>query len=207
MPTSSIPREQITGLLLAGGLGTRMGHLDKGLQPLNDSTLAGATLRRLEPQVGPVLISANRNLSTYAQWGYPVLPDDIAGHAGPLAGMHAGLSQCKTPYMLSVPCDSPGFPTDLAHRLAFALKLAAADVAFAVTGDSNHLEMHPVFCLMKTALLPSLDEYLRTGGRKVTGWLLQQPYAQAHFANQAAFMNINTPRDLEDFMLRPPPQI
>jgi len=195
----SIPRGQITGLLLAGGLGTRMGHLDKGLQPLDDSTLAGVTLQRLKPQVGSVLINANRNLSIYEQFGHPVLQDDIPGHAGPLAGMHAGLQHCKTPYLLSVPCDTPGFPEDLAQRLAFAMKLAAADLAFAVTGDSSSPELHPVFCLMKTSLLPSLDAYLRAGGRKVAGWLLQQPHAQAHFADQAAFMNINTPQDLQAF--------
>lgn len=200
-----IPREQITGLLLAGGLGTRMGHIDKGLQALNDSTLAGVALERLKPQVGSVLINANRNLATYAQFGYPVMKDEFPGHAGPLAGMHAGLKQCKTPYLLTVPCDTPGFPDDLAQRLAFAMKLAAAEVAFAVTGESGNPEWHPVLCLMKTTLLPSLEEYLRSGSRKVAGWLLQQPHAQAHFADQAAFMNINTPQDLQDFISQHPP--
>ncbi len=200
-----IPREQITGLLLAGGLGTRMGHIDKGLQALNDSTLAGVTLARLKSQVGSVLINANRNLATYAQFGYPVMKDEFPGHAGPLAGMHAGLKQCKTPYLLTVPCDTPGFPHDLAQRLAFAMKLAAAEVAFAVTGESGNPEWHPVFCLMKTTLLPSLEEYLRSGSRRVAGWLLQQPHAQAHFADQAAFMNINTPQDLQDFISQHPP--
>jgi molybdenum cofactor guanylyltransferase len=200
-----IPREQITGLLLAGGLGTRMGHIDKGLQALNDSTLAGVALERLKPQVGSVLINANRNLATYAQFGYPVMKDEFPGHAGPLAGMHAGLKQCKTPYLLTVPCDTPGFPDDLAQRLAFAMKLAAAEVAFAVTGESGNPEWHPVLCLMKTTLLHSLEEYLRSGSRKVAGWLLQQPHAQAHFADQAAFMNINTPQDLQDFISQHPP--
>ena len=200
MPGTSIPKEQITGLLLAGGLGTRMGHIDKGLQTIHDSTLAGLTLQRLQPQVGSVLINANRNLATYAQFGYPVLKDDFPGHAGPLAGIHSGLTQCKTPYLLSVPCDTPDFPEDLAHRLAFAMNLAAADIAFAVTGESSNPEWYPVFCLMKTTLLNSLEEYLRSGSRKVAGWLVQQPHAQAHFANQAAFMNINTPQDLQDFI-------
>ncbi len=205
MTGTHIPREQVTGILLAGGLGTRMGHLDKGLQPLDDSTLAGITLQRLKPQVGSVLINANRILSIYEQFGHPVLQDDIPGHVGPLAGMHAGLRHCKTPYLLSVPCDTPGFPEDLAQRLAFAMKVAAADVAFAVTGDHDNPEAHPVFCLMKTTLLPSLEEYLRTGGRKVAGWLLQQAHAQAHFADRAAFMNINTPEDLRAFTSRPRP--
>jgi len=201
----SISREQITGLLLAGGLGKRMGHLDKGLQPLNGSTLAGVTLQRLQAQVGHRLINANRNLNLYAQFGCPVVQDDIPGHAGPLAGMHAGLQQCKTPYLLSVPCDTPGFPEDLVQRLAFALKLAAADLAFAVTGESRQPDLHPVFCLMKTSLLPSLDAYLRAGGRKVAGWMMQQSYAQAHFSDAAAFMNINTPDDLQAFSARSRP--
>ncbi len=200
----SVPREQITGLLLSGGLGTRMGHLDKGLQTLNDTTLAETTLRRLVPQVGTMLISANRNLSTYEQLGYPVLTDLIPGHAGPLAGIHAGLSRCTTPYLLCVPCDTPGFPTDLAQRLAFAMTLAVADIAYAVTGEIHHPDLHPVFCLIKRELLPSLEAYLRSGGRKVAGWMGQQSHAhtQVHFSDQAAFMNINTPQDLQDFMSR-----
>lgn len=199
----SIPREQITGLILAGGKGTRMGHIDKGLQAIDGSTLAALTLERLKPQVASVLISANRNLDIYAQFGYPVLQDDIPGYAGPLAGMHAGLAQCKTPYLLTVPCDTPGFPQDLAQRLAVALTFAAADVAFAVTGEPGNPELHPVFCLMKTDLLPSLSAYLRGGGHKVAGWLLRQPHAQAHFTDQAAFININTPEELENFTSQP----
>ncbi|MEK0429889.1 MAG: molybdopterin-guanine dinucleotide biosynthesis protein [Pseudomonadota bacterium] len=198
----SIPRGQITGLLLAGGLGRRMGHLDKGLQPLSDSTLAGVTLQRLKPQVGHLLINANRNLSLYEKFGYPVVQDDIPGHAGPLAGIHAGLQRCKTPYLLSVPCDTPGLPEDLVQRLAFAMKLAAADLALAVTGENNRPELHPVFCLMKISLLPSLDAYLRSGGRKVADWMMQQPHAHAHFSDQTAFMNINTPEDLQTFSSR-----
>jgi molybdenum cofactor guanylyltransferase len=198
----SIPRGQITGLLLAGGLGKRMGHLDKGLQPLSDSTLAGVTLQRLKPQVGHLLINANRNLTRYAQFGYPVVQDDIPGHVGPLAGIHAGLQQCKTAYLLSAPCDTPGFPGDLVQRLAFAMKLAAADLAFAVTGENSQPVLHPVFCLMKTSLLPSLDAYLRSGGRKVADWMMQQPHAHAHFSDQTAFMNINTPEDLQTFSAR-----
>lgn len=203
MAPSPIDKQQITGLILAGGKGTRMGHIDKGLQAIDGSTLAALTLQRLKPQVASVLISANRNLDTYAQFRYPVLQDEITGYAGPLAGIHTGLGQCKTPYLLTVPCDTPGFPQDLAQRLAFALKRGAADVAFAVTGETGNPELQPVFCLMKTDLLPSLSAYLRSGGHKVAGWLLQQPHAQAHFTDQAAFININTPEELQTFASKP----
>lgn len=203
MATASIDKQQITGLILAGGQGTRMGHIDKGLHAIDGSTLAALTLQRLKPQVASVLISANRNLDTYAQFGYPVLQDEIPGYAGPLAGMYTGLGQCKTPYLLTVPCDTPGFPQDLAQRLAFALKLAEADVALAVTGEPGNPELHPVFCLMKTDLLPSLGAYLRSGGHKVAGWMLQQPHALAHFTDQTAFININTPEELKTFASLP----
>lgn len=194
-----IPTNQITGLVLSGGRGTRMGHVDKGLQPIDETTLVEVALRRLQPQVGPLAINANQNLLLYQRFGFPVWPDEITGHAGPLAGLHAGLSHCTTPYLVSVPCDTPGFPAELVERLAFALKLAAADVAFAVTGQSHAPELHPVFCLLKRELLPSLDAYLRSGGRKVAGWLQQQSHAQAHFDDQAAFMNLNTQDDLKRF--------
>ena len=195
-----ITSHEISGLVLSGGRGTRMGHVDKGLLPIDDITLVEASLRRLQPQVGSLMINANTNLVQYQRFGFPVWPDEITGYAGPLAGLHAGLSHCATPYLISVPCDTPGFPLDLVDRLSFALRVAAADVAYAVTGDSPSLELHPVFCLLKRELLPSLDTYLRAGGRKVAGWLQQQHYTQAHFSDQTAFMNLNTQDDLKAFI-------
>ena len=194
-----ISREQITGLVLSGGRGTRMGHVDKGLQPLNDSSLIEATLHRLQPQVGTLIINANQNLQRYQQFGFQVCADEIAGYAGPLAGLHAGLSRCATPYLVSVPCDTPGFPEDLVEKLSRALADAEADLAFAVTGDPHAPELHPVFCLMKREVLVSLDDYLRNGGRKVASWMQQQRHAQAYFNDQLAFMNINTQDELKTF--------
>ena len=196
----NIPTHQITGLVLSGGRGTRMGHVDKGLLPIDDITLIEASLRRLQPQVGRLMINANTHLVEYRRFGFPVWPDEITGYAGPLAGLHAGLSHCDTPYMVSVPCDTPGFPIDLVERLAFALRMAAAEVACAVTGESQAPELHPVFCLLKRELLPSLEAYLRAGHGKVAGWLQQQNYTQAHFSDQAAFMNLNTQDDLRAFI-------
>ena len=120
-----------------------------------------ASLRRLQPQVGRLMINANTHLVEYRRFGFPVWPDEITGYAGPLAGLHAGLSHCDTPYMVSVPCDTPGFPIDLVERLAVALRMAAAEVACAVTGESQAPELHPVFCLLKRELLPSLEDLPR----------------------------------------------
>ena len=194
-----ISREQITGLVVSGGRGTRMGHVDKGLQPLNDSSLIEATLHRLQPQVGALIINANQNLQRYQQFGFPVCADEIVGYAGPLAGLHAGLSHCATPYLVSVPCDTPGFPDDLVEKLSLALAETEADLAFAFTGDQHAPELHPVFCLMKRKVLVSLDDYLRNGGRKVASWMQQQRHAQVHFDDQLAFMNINTQDELKTF--------
>lgn len=176
-----------------------MGHVDKGLQPLNDATLIEATLQRLQPQVSALVINANQNLDRYQRFGYPVVADEIGGYAGPLAGLHAGLTHCSTPYLVCVPCDTPGFPADLVERLSEALADAQADAAFAVTGDRNAPDLHPVFCLLKQSMLPSLKDYLRNDGRKFAGWLQQQRHAQVYFDDHLAFMNINTPDELKAF--------
>ncbi|MGI4935837.1 MAG: molybdenum cofactor guanylyltransferase, partial [Janthinobacterium lividum] len=133
----AIDRHQITGLLLAGGRATRMGEVDKGLMPFGQGSMASAVLQRITPQIGPVLINANRNLTRYLEFGRPVLTDHTLGHPGPLAGMQAGLHVCQTPYLLSVPCDAPFLPHDLALRLANALIGSKADVAVAATVDAG----------------------------------------------------------------------
>lgn len=193
----SIEREQVTGLILAGGLGSRMGGMDKGLLVLAGLPMAQHVLNRLQPQVGPVLINANRHLSAYRAFGAPVCSDVISGYAGPLAGIHAGLRHCRTDYLLSVPCDSPLLPPDLAMRLAAALQNAAADAAVAVTGHADAKKRHPVFMLIRTALKDSLAAHLDGGGRKVGAWLASVRCVDAHFDDDAAFVNINNPHDLE----------
>ena len=108
-----IARTDITGLVLAGGRGSRMGGADKGLQSYRGMPLAMHAMLRLAPQVGRVMINANRNLAAYESFGAPVFTDASGDFAGPLAGFVAGLEQCDTPYLVTVPCDSPLFPDDL----------------------------------------------------------------------------------------------
>jgi molybdopterin-guanine dinucleotide biosynthesis protein A len=198
-----IPAVAITGLILAGGRGSRMGHVDKGLQLLNGLPLAAHAIARLAPQVGPLALNVNRNQAQYASFGFPLWPDLMPEFAGPLAGLQAGLSHCTTPYLLSVPCDSPLLPLDLAARLSTTLQSADADLALAVTdGDSDDTnggrpQRHPVFCLMKATLLPQLSDYLRDGGRKMENWMDTLASVDVHFDNRAAFSNINTLQELQ----------
>src|ERR1700761_8879843 len=130
-PPMSIHQQKITGLVLAGGRGSRMGGVDKGLQLHLGTPLALHALNRLRPQVAGLMLNANRNLEVYEAMGAPVWPDEPADFAGPLAGMLAGLSHCPTPYLATVPCDSPDFPLDLVARLMQGLTDADVDMATA----------------------------------------------------------------------------
>lgn len=185
--------EQISALILAGGRGSRMGHVDKGLQPFRGMTMVAHVLQRLAPQVGAVAINANQNLPAYAAFGVPVWPDETTGFAGPLAGLEAGLRHCATPYLVTAPCDSPFVPNDLAARLFDALQSQGADIALAVTQEAGmRKQPHPVFCLVKTSLLPVLSQYLLEGGRKMDGWYAGLKVAEVLFEDSDAFRNINT---------------
>ena len=156
----------ISGLILAGGRGTRMGGVDKGLQLHLGVPLAQHALNRLRPQVAALLLNANRNLAAYQAMGVPVWPDEIPDFPGPLAGMLAGLDHCSTPYLVTVPCDSPNFPVDLVASLAQGMVSADADLATAYTREAGELRAQPVFCLMKTALRDSLRAFIESGERK-----------------------------------------
>ena len=158
----TIERQDITGLILAGGRGSRMGGVDKGLQNHHGMPLALHALLRLQPQVGAMLINANRNLGAYESMGAPVWPDALPDYPGPLAGMLAGLERCTTPYLVTVPCDTPNFPDDLVERLANALE-GDEDIAMVATREGSELVRQPVFLLMKTTLLESLVAYLHAG--------------------------------------------
>ena len=184
----------ITGVILAGGQGRRMGGIDKGLQCLNGRPLVQWVLERLAPQVDSVLISANRNLARYAEFGCEVLPDRIPGFAGPLAGLHAALAQAATPLLLTVPCDSPLLPADLAGRMHAALLAQDADIAVARAGD----RVQRAFCLLRRELLPSLEAFLAAGERKVGLWQDSLALAEVAFDDKSdAFSNINTSGELQ----------
>lgn len=187
---------QTTGLILAGGRGTRMGSVDKGLQPLGGQAMVQHALQRLHPQVQHLLINANQNLAAYQAFGEPVVRDAMPDFAGPLAGLQTGLMHCTTPYLVSVPCDSPLLPADLVQRLAQALQAQDADLAVAETGHGATHQRHPVFCLVKVSLLPSLTQYLQGGGRKMEAWQASLRLATVHFDNEAAFSNVNTLAEL-----------
>lgn len=190
---------QITGLILAGGRGTRMGTIDKGLQLFRDAPMALHVLMRLSPQVGYIMINANQNIAPYEGFGVPVWQDEMQGFAGPLAGLQTGLIHCETDYLVTAPCDSPFLPTDLVQRLADGLEENNADLAVAVTGSGDSRQAHPVFCLVKASLLPHLTLYLQEGGRKFDKWYSSLAVAEVHFEDEDAFRNINTLDDLRKY--------
>ena len=194
---NSIDKEDITGLVLAGGRGSRMGGVDKGLQNHAGAPLAMHALMRLAPQVGNVMINANRNLGAYEAFGVPVWPDATSDYAGPLSGFLAGLEHCETPYLVTVPCDSPLFPDDLVQRLTAALVEHDAEIAMAATTEGDALQVQPVFCLMKTELLESLMRFTQSGQRKIDKWTAQHRCVEVRFDDERAFFNANTQAELQ----------
>ena len=192
-----IDTRHITGLVLAGGRGSRMGGVDKGLQLHLGVPLAQHALLRLAPQVGALMINANRNLATYEAMGAPVWPDALPDYPGPLAGFRAGLEHCATPYLATVPCDSPRFPLDLVARLAARLESDDAEIAIAATEEGGALRLQPVFCLMRASVLASLIRFTESGRRKIDAWTAELRSAAVAFEDAAAFVNANTPAELD----------
>lgn len=188
--------DKITGVILAGGLGRRMGNIDKGLQELRGQPMVHWVIERLAPQVDELLINANQNGERYATFGHRVVPDQIPDFAGPLAGLHAALSAATHPLVATAPCDSPFLPADLISRLFAALTAANADLAVARTFE----QAHPVFCLCKREVLPHLTEFLESGGRKIDRWYSTLKIVEVAFDDEAeAFENINTREELSRF--------
>ncbi|HSV18094.1 MAG TPA: molybdenum cofactor guanylyltransferase MobA [Casimicrobiaceae bacterium] len=183
----------ITGVVLAGGQGRRMGSVDKGLVELDGRPLVAWVLDRLAPQVSALLINANQNVERYAAFGHPVVPDAIGGFAGPLAGLHAALGGVRTDWVVTAPCDSPFLPVDLVARLASAAARADAHLAVARTFD----QPHPVFALVRRDVRAHLSAFLTAGGRKIDAWYATLPFVEVPFDDQAdAFRNINTAAEL-----------
>jgi molybdenum cofactor guanylyltransferase len=201
-------RSSITGLILAGGRGSRMGTVDKGLQPFRGEAMAAHVVRRLAPQVGQLAINANQNPEAYAAFGAPVWPDDLAGFEGPLAGLETGLRRCTTELLVTAPCDSPFLPLDLVARLLAAMLDAGADLALAETEEASddgalRIQPHPVFALVKTSALPHLTAFLASGKRRMDGWYDAIKVVRVRFDDAAAFRNINTLHELQQFEAEP----
>jgi molybdopterin-guanine dinucleotide biosynthesis protein A len=192
----TIAIDDITGLILAGGRGSRMGGVDKGLQNHRGIPLAMHALMRLSPQVGALMINANRNLGAYEAMGAPVWPDALPDFAGPLAGFLAGLEHCETPWLVTVPCDTPDFPLDLVARLADAADAAGAPIALAAAPEDGVQRPQPVFCLMRAELMESLVAFTADGGRKIDRWTALHGAVQVPFDDARAFFNANTLAEL-----------
>ena len=183
----------VTGIVLAGGQGSRMGGVDKGLQPFRGKPMVAHVIERLAPQVTELLINANRNAEAYGAFGYRVIADEIEGFAGPLAGFERGLAHASKELVVTVPCDSPFLPADLVPRLQGALKAAGAQLAVAKTGD----QAHPVFSLMRRDVHESLRAFLASGQRKIDKWYAALKVIEVAFDDEAeAFLNINTREEL-----------
>jgi len=189
---------KITGLILAGGRAQRMGGIDKGLIPFHQKPLIESTMTRLKPQVSTILINANRNVTKYAAYGYPVIMDETPDFSGPLAGFSAGLKACKTPYLLTAPCDSPLLPEDLGARLATELEQGDYQLVYASSKETDgKVWAQPVFCLMRANLQDSLEAFLKKGDLKIDRWFKELKSSTVIFDEANAFANVNTPEELK----------
>ncbi|MCW8988152.1 MAG: molybdenum cofactor guanylyltransferase MobA [Gammaproteobacteria bacterium] len=190
MPTIT---QSITAVILAGGKGSRLGGLDKGLVELNNKPLIQHLINRIQPQVSKIMISANRNLDIYKNLGFPVYEDESNNFAGPLAGILKALQECESEWLLSVPADSPFIPTNLVLRLS----QHSQNVKIVIPHDGENL--HPTFALIHKSLEVSLKNFLNSGERKARAWMQQQPHSIVDFSDQThAFININTEAELKN---------
>lgn len=199
-----IKPEAITGLILAGGRASRMDHLDKGLQLLDEKPLVQHVVERLTPQVKILIISANRNQKHYQNFARSVVSDQNPNFAGPLAGMISAWEHCDTDYLLTVPCDSPFLPLDLTSRLAQAISNTGGTALAAIAATTNAAEnsqqqIHPVFNLMHRDTVPALRRFVAGGGSRVRVFFESIHAQQVHFENALAFTNINTQHDLRRY--------
>jgi molybdopterin-guanine dinucleotide biosynthesis protein A len=193
-----IQADQITGLILAGGRAQRMGGIDKGLIPFHGKPLIELAITRLQSQVNSILINANRNITKYAAYNYPVIMDDTPDFLGPLAGFSTGLKVCNTSYLLTSPCDSPLLPIDLASQLASEMEAGDYQLVYASSKESDgKVWAQPVFCLMRTNLQESLEAFLQKGDLKIDRWFKELRSSTVVFDDAQAFANVNTPEELK----------
>lgn len=187
----TIDKNQITAVILAGGKGSRLGGQDKGLVIYQNKPLIQHVLDKIEPQVGHIIINANRNQDDYAKFSYPVISDELSDFQGPLAGFLTGMRTCKTDYILTLPCDGPDLPDDLVSRLVNELEDTTADNNIVVAHDGKRLQ--PVHALIPTSLIESLESFLANGDRKIDLWYAEHSMATADFSDKPdVFFNINT---------------
>ena len=189
----------ITGIILAGGQARRMGGQDKGLIELAHKPMIEYVLNSIEPQVDDIIINANRNQAVYGRYGFAVVADQIGGYCGPLAGMASGLQAAKTPFVVTVPCDSPLIPDDLVQKLYSTLQDEDAEICTALSNG----RLQPVFTVMKTEVLSSMLDFLNNGERKIDKWFEQHRLAIADFSEQPdTFININSAEELAEIELK-----
>ena len=195
MTTHDRTDNSITGVILAGGGGRRMGGEDKGLLSLHGKMLVQHVIDRLAPQCQKLLINCNRNQQAYADFHYPLFSDSMSGGLGPLAGLLSAMELSSTPLVLSIPCDTPALPLDLVARMLRTLEESQADICTVSDGE----RLHPVILLAHCRLQSSLRGYLDSGARKVHDWFYSQAHGIADFSDQPnAFTNLNTPQQLQE---------
>ena len=193
-----ISNKDITGLILAGGRAQRMGGIDKGLIPFHGKPLIESAIAKLKPQVQTMVINANRNITKYASYGYPVIMDETPEFSGPLAGFFVGLKVCKTPYMLTSPCDSPLLPNNLAELLSAEMERGDFQLVYASSKEAeDKVWAQPVFCLMRANLQDSLANFLLKGNLKIDHWFKELRSSTVVFEDPQAFANVNTPEELK----------
>ena len=191
--------DNITGIILAGGQARRMNGQDKGLVQLNKKPMIEYVLDAIKPQVGTIIINANRNRTIYEAYGFPVVADQIEGYCGPLAGMASGIQAANTPFIVTAPCDSPLIPDNLVQKLFSILQNEDAEIC---TAHANG-RLQPVFTLLKTELLPSMLEFLNNGERKIDKWFEKHRLSIADFSGQPdTFINVNSAEELKELELK-----
>ena len=193
-----ISTKDITGLILAGGRAQRMGGIDKGLIPFHGKPLIESAIAKLKPQVQTIVINANRNITKYATYGYPVVMDETPDFSGPLAGFSVGLKACKTPYLLTSPCDSPLLPNNLAELLAAEMESGDFQLVYVSSKEADgKVWAQPVFCLMRSNLESSLNQFLQKGDLKIDHWFKELRTSTVVFDDPLVFANVNTPEELK----------
>lgn len=196
--SNHLPIDQITGLILSGGRGVRVGGEDKGLLAFHGEAIVQRVFSRLKAQVKFIIVSANRHIEEYKQFGAPVVKDRLADFQGPLAGIEAVLSVCPTPYLVVVPCDAPFISQDLLLKLYMEMERSSANIVYAQGRDeAGQVVAEPMFALIRTSTLSHLRAYLATGGRKVMGWYESLDCSSVFIEDQLCFANANTSEDFE----------